>query len=366
MKLIELFQKDIIRLPIHQGTSNKSFRKELFDRLDEYKKFIDRLDFSELGPIHSIPLQIKPVKDLIVGIKESVELYLNGYPSRAFDELKKSFDMGLFSHLSNSVLGEKECIYRFRKQTGNYQLSQKELFHIPFHSRTKVDTQRYSIPGFPSLYAANSIYVAWEEMQRPPIDQLQAAKLTNVKKLVFFDLTTDIYVADADLSTIDPNELWKHLIVWPLIAACSVKVRDRNSAFKPEYIIPQLMLQIIRAENKWDGIRFSSTHIDRNIMKKAKGEFYNYVLPVKDNSDDGYCAELLSTFEMSDVTSWYLSEVFLKPTGSAFFTSGVDTTPYKIQAIEIDPDKPLAYQYSVFGTLEKALNSKPPKKISVL
>ncbi len=364
MKLVEIFDENIIRLPIYQN-ANDSFRKGLFDKLDEYLNLVKTLDFLEFGIIHSFDLQIKPVVELIKGIKESVDLYLGGRPSDAYVNLKKSFDMAMFSHLTNDTLGVGECLYRFRRQSGNYPLSQKELFHIPFHSRVKVDTQRYSIPGFPSLYAANSIYVAWEELQRLPIEELQAARLETIKPVTFFDLSTDVYLnRSSNLISMDPNDVWKHLIVWPLIAACSIKVRDKNSPFKPEYIIPQLMLQVIRTENKWDGIKFSSTHIDRNVMKKAEGTFFNYVLPVKNNKDDGYCDELCGMFHMSDVLSWQLSEVFLKPAG-AFIYSGTDTTPYKVQAIELVPDKTFAYQYSVFGTLEKMLHSKPPTKIVV-
>ena len=364
MKLVELFDEDIIRLPITQD-SKEGFRKALFHDLDTYEVLIRKLDFSEFGSIHSFDVQIKPVVELIKGIKASVDLYLNGYPAESYSTLKKAFDMGMFSHLTNDTLGAGECLYRFRRKDGNYPLTQKELFHIPFHSRIKVDTQRYSIPGFPSLYAANSTYVAWEELQRLPMEELQAAMLKTMKPISFFDLTTDIYLNHSvDLTPMDPSEVWKHLVVWPLIASCSIKVRDRESPFKPEYIIPQLMLQIIRSENKWDGIKFSSTHIDRNVMKMAKGEFYNYVLPVKKNDDEGYCSELCDMFQMSEVLPWQMAAVFVKPGGTAFISSGTDTTPYKIQAIELIPEKPLAYQWSVFGNLEQWLHAKPVSKIT--
>ncbi|MGQ0828933.1 MAG: hypothetical protein ACT4ON_11140 [Bacteroidota bacterium] len=366
MKLLELFQDDIIRLPIYQTEKSPSFRKELFDRLDIYKSKIDLLDFSELTGIFSPTSEKALVANLIDGIKKSIDLYLDGYPFESYTELKNSLNMGIFSHFSNNTLDTGQCVFRLRRQSGNYPLSQKELFHIPFHSRIKVDTQRYSIPGFPSLYAANSIYVAWEELGRLPIEELQAAKLNAIHPISFFDLTTDIYLDGVDLSAKDPIDLWKHLIIWPLIASCSIKVKDRKAPFKPEYIIPQLMLQIIRAEKKWDGIRFSSTHIDRNIMKKAQGTFYNYVLPVKDNKDSGYCDELCKMFQMSDVLSWQIAEVFLKPSGTAIIAAGVDNTPYQVQTIELIPDKPLAYQYSVFGNLEKMLNSNPTTLISVI
>jgi len=360
MKLIELLQDDVLKLPIYQSTS--SFRECLFDRLDSYKSKVDLLDFSELPSIFSPGTEKLSVENLINGIKESIDLYLGGYPFEAFSELKKSFDMSAFSHLTNGTLPADKNLYRLRKEKGAYSLRQNELFHIPFDDRIKVATQRYSIPGFPSLYVSNSIYVAWEEMGRPTPDQIQACRLKNTKPISYFDLATDIYLGDLSvLNLLAAEELWKHLIVWPLIASCSVKVLNREAAFKPEYIIPQLVLQIVRSEKKWDGIRFSSTHIDLNKMRKAKGAFYNFVLPVKQNKNHGYCDELNKLFEMTEVVPWQNVDIFTKPQGS--FYMGEDNTPYEIKAIELISENTLAYQYSIFGTLEQRLYSMASTKI---
>lgn len=40
----------------------------------------------------------------------------------------------------------------------------------------------------------------------------------------------------------EPNEVISYLIIWPLMAACSVRVKNTTNTFKPEYIIPQLLL----------------------------------------------------------------------------------------------------------------------------
>lgn len=365
MKLLELFQEDIIQLPIYQSApTSKSFREHLFDRLDIYKRKIDLLDLSELPHIFSPATEKLLIENLINGIKRSIDLYLDGNPYEAYLELKESFDMSMFSHLTDGVLSPNNNLYRLRKENGAYSLTQKELFHIPFHHRNKVATQRYSIPGFPSLYAANSTYVAWEELGRPTPDQVQACRLLNLTPITYFDLVTDIYMVDAgSLSLRNPEDLWRHLIVWPLIAACSVKVLNRESSFKPEYIVPQLVLQIVRNEKRWDGIRFSSTHVDLNSMKGAKGSFYNFVLPVKENKNFGYCDKLTEQFEMTDAVPWQIVDIFTKPQGSSLGTT--DTTPYQVQVIELIPGKTLAYQYSIFGNLEKKLYSMTSTEIQL-
>ncbi|WP_293880615.1 MULTISPECIES: hypothetical protein [unclassified Sphingobacterium] len=70
------------------------------------------------------------------------------------------------------VLEEGANLFRLRVINQNYPLSKEDLFHIPFDKRSLVSTQRFSISGLPSLYLANSIYVAWEEMKRPSMNEV--------------------------------------------------------------------------------------------------------------------------------------------------------------------------------------------------
>ena len=45
--------------------------------------------------------------------------------------------------------------------------SANEMLHIPFSCREIVKSERFSIPGLPCLYLANSTYACWIEMGRP-------------------------------------------------------------------------------------------------------------------------------------------------------------------------------------------------------
>ena len=73
-------------------------------------------------------------------------------------------------------------------------------------------------------------------------------------------------------------------MTWPLIASCSIQVNDYTDNFKPEYIIPQFLLQWARDNKEIDGIRYSSTHIERNSLQGHSG-LSNLVLPVKENKE---------------------------------------------------------------------------------
>src|ERR1035437_3800781 len=123
MTFLELFQDNSIRLPIHQDSwTLKSFRQNLFERLDRYNSKIESLDFAELPEIYSSISEKKLVKNLIIGIKKSIDYYVEGYPNKAYNELKKSFDLNSFSQLTAGKLESKSNLFRLRKETGAYSL----------------------------------------------------------------------------------------------------------------------------------------------------------------------------------------------------------------------------------------------------
>ena len=49
---------------------------------------------------------------------------------------------------------------------------------------------------------------------------------------------------------------------WPLMAACSVRVPDQSRPERPEYFVPQLVLEWITRTHAFHGIRYFSTHYE--------------------------------------------------------------------------------------------------------
>lgn len=350
-----------LRLPIQQ--TNGSFRKNLFNLLDRFSSEIKSVEVDE-KLVFDLKVEHQAIDDLIAGIKQTVQEYLNGHPSKAYNTLHNCLERNLiFSYIASNDLNVGQSLYRLREYNENYALKPRELFHIPFHLRGKVGTQRYSIPGFPCLYLANSVYVAWEELGRKPIDVLHATRLENAEVLCYLDLTTDVYTGKSKFIGEKSEEaLWNHLKAWPLIAACSFKVFDRKNPFKPEYIIPQLLLQIVRSEKDGiNGIRFSSTHVNLNIYEH-EGEFYNFVIPVQSECDDGYCKGLISTFKMTDVVPWQLAQGFSEHKQG--FVSIPDLHS-RIEQVELVNGLPQRYLFTTFAKLEEALNLLEAKPIPV-
>jgi hypothetical protein len=178
------------------------------------------------------------------------------------------------------------------------------------------------------------------------------------------DLTTDHYDAyhlqKGDLSV--EQKLYK-AFAWPLVAACSVKVKNRKAAFKPEYIIPQLLLQWIN-KTQLHGIKYSSTHIDQQ-QSTYKGIFYNVVIPVRTyHLDDGYCPELLNIFRSTQVFPMQLGQ--FNSTNDRFHHQGTirsDVNP-AIEEIEIVKNAPQPYSKTAFGILEHYLGGLDLEEIA--
>ena len=99
----------------------------------------------------------------------------------------------------------------------------------------------------------------------------------------------------------------------PLMFACSFIVKNSSDVFKPEYIIPQLLVETIISNNRkiiqreksaidpdviW-GVIYTSTHIN-NDFPYGKRFLENIVLPViQSNNTSNYCFCLASLFEIS-------------------------------------------------------------------
>ena len=174
------------KLPIKRK-KGEDFRKCLFSVLDYYSKKNNELN-------NDTYLNDK-VSKLSNGIKKTIEAYYEGNPSKAYRILSTTLkETDLIIYLNKkSLIHNGSNLYRIRIKDSNYPLNRKEIFHIPYNLRELVATQRYSIPGLPSLYLANSIYVAWEELGRPSSNLIQAARFKNTRDLKLLDLSNDIY-----------------------------------------------------------------------------------------------------------------------------------------------------------------------------
>lgn len=294
--------------------------------------------------------------EFVRGLKETIDCYYDGQPAQAYDKLKHTLNSKLNVKNYQEILkirryDRNESFYRIRIKKDNFPFDAYEMFHIPFEKRGIIVTQRYSIPGFPCLYLGSSIYSCWEEMKRPNINDFQAVRLESKREIRHIDLTRPVFKSDDNLRT---RDIYHYLMTWPLIACCSIKVKDYSNAFKPEYIIPQLLLQWVRNNEEVDGIKYNSTHIDIH-KHTCQGDFSNLVLPVKSNREKGHCPELSRMFALTKATSIQLKDTAM---GSGFWIAADEEEMQrnlKVKKIELIHGRPYRYGDSKLGELENYL-----------
>jgi hypothetical protein len=252
---------------------------------------------------------VKMIQDTII---EIIQSYYDGYPGTAYKELlallnhnrligrgyrgNKSYHYyKLDDTLSNSFSREMlkdETFYRMR--ISKNELHEKcELFHLPYTKRELVKSYRFSIQGFPCLYLGTSLDVCWKEIGRDkPDGKVYASRFENDEPLVFIDLTIPNIDSDSEM-----YDAYQFLVTYPFYLASLTKVEFPESPFKPEYIIPQLLLQYVKAEERLDGIIYSSTKDNEH----KNDRYHNIVIPTKNYDNNEFCTDIVGKFSLSEI-----------------------------------------------------------------
>lgn len=230
---------------------------------------------------------VEECKMLIEAIIKSLSAYLDGSPYMAYRIFENAF-VAQNSHLLNTLpqiqyLGP---LYRVR---GERDLStKKELFHTPFESRNCCGSYRYSILGYPSLYLSGAIETALKECRI--IDNQYSVMLFRNKDVL---QCVDLSLPNRKLAFWERYSL---VLFYPLIFACSLKVKEENKPFKPEYVIPQLLFQVVSECSNLMGVSYTSTRVNNPDYRNA--EQRNFVLKVpKAYKAKGQSEELADRFE---------------------------------------------------------------------
>lgn len=228
---------------------------------------------------------IHEIIDLCNAILEATTQYFKGFPNVAYEKLEYIF-IENSCHLLQ-LLPQLTCknIQLYRARKGKDLQERKELFHTPFELRTKCASYRFSTLGYPSLYLASSLETALLEVgAKNPLEYFCSCFKTN----------NDICVVDLALPNRDLTfwEQYSLLVFYPLIVACNLKVKNTDDPFKPEYVIPQLLTQIIRLHSSdIIGISYTSTkHKQVDYTDFKQRNFVIYV-PYAESSK-GYSKDL--------------------------------------------------------------------------
>ncbi len=313
MTLTALLQNKLIELPKnwkHEGYL--SYHTAVAKIGVDYINLLRELDEDQisghqpiLGVIDKDSL-VKLSTSTFQAVNNCIRTYLDkGDPHAAYEEFQKRFsshanpkEISPVSALSFTELDRVH--YRLRESAEKISDS-SGLFHVPFEKRHLIASYRYSIPGYPTLYLSNSVYLAFKELKEPDYDNLYAGKFflnENPDRPQLLDLTYQPNIASSDMLN-----LYLYLARWPLLMACSFKAAFPEDSFKVEYVLPQIVFLWVKKNirighnNKVIGVRYSSSKIMYNL--NHKGYFYNTAIPVQSASETGYCQQLRGLFKMT-------------------------------------------------------------------
>jgi RES domain len=284
--------------------------------LDEYVSKIDSTDLLEdidnkyIPSLFAAQRNLKRDTQLLAeGVIKTINHYLSesNIDGVAYNTFTNTINQIGALNLTQSSIPINSAFYRLRPlTTSSTILQRKDLFHIPFESRGIASTNRYSLSGYPCLYLANSTFVAWKELSDAKDTDLElyaGTKIINTRPLKFIEIDSKPFkdrIFDNDFDRY--SDLFQYALLFPLIATCSIKVRDnhRNNKFKSEYIIPQLLLEYVRKNSaNIDGIKYRSTRVE-----DEKASAWNYAIPPKQVQESGYCPSLKSLFLVSEIENF--------------------------------------------------------------
>lgn len=356
MKLINIFENNIFETPIPNG--NSSVSSILKNRFSIYLNTIKQLRGRDKYT-KTIIDQISTIENLCKMLIKSVRKYNDGSPYNAY----KAFSDGitplepyLYFRIKERVkYPETISLFRARKSDTKY-LSKDGIFHIPFEQRGKVGNQRFSIDGFPCLYLGSSIYVCWEELNRPDFENLYISKFRlKTRRPNILDLTFSVDKAkasilnfnkDNDFSEWQLNNTIEKIIIFPLIISSSIINKQNNDIFKEEYIVPQILLEWARNNNQINAIEYSSMSLpDYNL---DAGLYRNYVFPAKRYKNKGCCSFLSSIFELTEPIAWNFAKSI---NGHIKYTSLNSKLDFNIM------NRKRAYKHTEFGHMEQIIDA---------
>lgn len=251
-------------------------------------------------------LDVKYKKELNMICKALLEVldsYYNGQPKKAFEQFDRKIGCVLLnsSYFSNKrIHNQNFTLFRIRSMTETQLIGKRELFHIPFNQRRKISPSRYSIQGYPSLYLSESIDDCRMETK---VDKYKPGYVASFR----FREVDRVRILDLSIKPHDLKEkvniyesIIDYIMLYPIIAACSVKTLIDSSSFYPEYGISQLLLQWLRNINSNDNVVIGIKYFtSRSVDPKIEG--HNFVLATRyiDGTSD-YCPILSNGLMMTE------------------------------------------------------------------
>lgn len=327
------------RLPLSQKEKDTYtfLRQHLQEFGDELAAFLDEQKVEnefEKDIFEELKERQESVYGFSRAILNSLEAHLKGNldANKIFEAKMNEMQDQLLSSSMNSTNGISNRFFRIRSYKDDEECNNpKDLFHIPFEKSHLAKSCRYSVPKSPHLYLSGSpvdtgLVLAWLESECPSKFYWSEFMFSDVqKKIELLDFTWSPFsnamrAGNYRTWIIGQKPFVKELLVnyistYPLIAACSIKVFNKNSKLEiTEYAIPQMLLIWMKSQGKYRGIKYYSCS---RFNDAQKYNAFNVVLsPQSDTMSTGYCPKLKCEFKVSQPELIEISNIRMLETQS--------------------------------------------------
>lgn len=188
--------------------------------------------------------------------------------------------------------------FRSRLGTPNRAFTAKDMLHLPNSMRSKSGNYRFSIPGNPSMYLANSSYGCWIETGCPAEIDFNVSPILLEGDQRIFNLAITI----RDFRCLDEFKkervhCWLKLYLLT-IATCYV-VKEENRTFRSEYIISQSLMMACK-KMKYDGIAYYSRRVDNEVFALCAINLALFI------DYDGEYSEMIKHMKIDDAFNYFL------------------------------------------------------------
>lgn len=200
--------------------------------------------------------------------------FINKYHTLFLEKSGSREPSGFFPYCSLRSEDLPESLYRFRLSGDGLECSTTGLFHIPYGEKARIKRQRFSIEGVPFIYLGESLYACWKDMGEPSLDESSVSRYTltlpavneynepvdnyllnlafDFRMVPFFHSENEESEDSGEVSEklthpvySDDKQIAYHLIMRPLVMACSIARELKNGDFNEEHLMSNILLELL-------------------------------------------------------------------------------------------------------------------------
>lgn len=220
------------------------------------------------------PASIKIIESFRNKILQSLRDYYKGNIASCHQRIKNLVQKCLDDPFSVSTINDSfafhgftDEIQFFRARAGKGQeYTSKEMLHLPYSMRGKTGNYRFSIPGVPSLYLANSSYACWLELRKPSEDDFNVSPVLvdgNLRVLNLAVMNRDFL----ELNEFEATRVHAWLKMLLIMIATSYRIKEDGRIFKSEYIISQSVMLACK-QLGLDGVAYYSRQVSDQVFAR--------------------------------------------------------------------------------------------------